>query len=144
MAAPGTPLSSPTGPYAGDYGLRPRRRRWGWAVAVIAAVLIGLALLLVVVALNPGWFGLSGPSGFRYGLFGGFFLVFFVLIVVFFVLRVAFWSMRAGGYSRRGGRGAYGGNRPAMIARMRYARGEITQQQYYQILQDLGRRPPPP
>jgi uncharacterized membrane protein len=31
-----------------------------------------------------------------------------------------------------------------MIARMRYARGEITKEQYDQIMKDLGRRPGAP
>jgi uncharacterized membrane protein len=114
---------------------------------VIGAVLAGVAVLLLVIVLFPASFGLSSPSyPYRFGL-GGFFLVFFILIVVFFIVRVAFWSTRMSRYPRRYAENSpegYGPNRPAMIARMRYARGEITREQYDQIMRDLGRRPGPP
>jgi len=127
----GAPGGGPRGPY--------RRARRGWVV-VVGVVLAAVAVLLLLVVLYPSWFG-AGPPGSRYGAFGGAFLLFFVLIVVFFVVRVAFWTSRAGRY--RGGGPGYG-NRPLMVARMRYARGEISREQYEQIVQDLGRRPGPP
>ncbi len=110
-----------------------------------AVFVIGAALVLFVL-LDPTVFGLAAPSyPYRFGLFGGFFFVFFILIVGFFIVRVLFWSSRAGRYGGRGGNGrGYGPDRPAMIARMRYARGEITREQYDQIMQGLGRRPGPP
>ena len=139
----GTPGGNPPFYRPEGFEPHPRARRLRWIVVIIAAVLIGLALLLLVLALYPASFGLAPSSGIRFGAFGGFFLFFFVLVLVFFMVRVLFWSTRAG---RRGGgrRDGNGPNRPVMVARMRYARGEITREQYQQILQDLGRGPPPP
>jgi putative membrane protein len=126
------------------YSAPPRRFHW-WPV-IIGAVLAGIAAVLLVLLLYPGAFGISSPSGgYRYYPFGGFFLAFFVLIVVFFIVRVAFWSTRASRSGRRYGGGSPGGNypmnRPVAIARLRYARGEITREQYEQIMKDLGRPP---
>jgi putative membrane protein len=133
------------GPYYQPPGVAARPSPFHWLPLVIGVVLAGLAALLLLVFLYPSWFGVPAPSGpDRYGFFGGFFLLFFVLIVIFFIVRVAFWSSRWGRYGRRyGGRydGNYGMNRPVAIARMRYARGEITREQYEQIMKDLGRPP---
>jgi uncharacterized membrane protein len=128
------------------YGQRPSGIRW--LPIVIGLVLAAVAALILFILLYPGSFGFA-PASYspRYGLFGGVFVLFFILIVVFFIVRVAFWSTRASRYGRRYGSdpsGGYGPNRPAMVARMRYARGEITREQYDQIMQDLGRRPGSP
>jgi len=137
-------------PYGQPLGQNVPRRRSGlrWVVVGIAVVFIDIATLLLVIFLYPSAFGLAQPSNpYRFGPFGGFFLVFFILIVAFFIVRVLFWSMRARRYGAGGGSGygrGYGANRPAMIARMRYARGEITREQYDRIMQDLGRRPGSP
>jgi uncharacterized membrane protein len=125
------------------YRSPPPRTRW--VPIVIGLLFAVVAVVILLILFFPTAFGFSAPSGpYRYGL-GGVFVLFFVVIVLFFIVRVAFWSMRASRYSPRsrgGGPAAYAGpNRPAMIARMRYARGEITREQYEQILQDL-RRPP--
>jgi len=148
------PLSddmSGSGPYYRPQGLAysPPPRRTHWLPVIIGAILAGVAVVLLLVLLYPGLFGVSAPSGgYRYYPFGGFFIAFFILIIVFFIVRVAFWSTRAGRYGRRyggGGQGDYSGvNRPVAIARMRYARGEITREQYEQIMKDLGRPPGPP
>jgi len=136
---------SGTGPYYQPPGMSPRQSAFHWLPVIIGVILAGLALILLLVFLYPSSFGIAAPSyPYRYGLFGGFFVFFFVLIVIFFVVRVAFWSSRAGRYNRRyGGRydGNYPMNRPVAIARMRYARGEITREQYEQIMKDLGRPP---
>jgi putative membrane protein len=123
-------------------------RRFPWLPVIIGVVLAGVAAVLLLVVLFPSAFGVSPPSGpYRYYPFGGLFLAFFILIVIFFIVRVAFWSSRASRYGRRYGPGnpdgGYGVNRPAMIARMRYARGEISREQYDQIMKDLGRPPGP-
>jgi uncharacterized membrane protein len=137
-------VSAPS-PYYQPRGLPyPGPRRIHWLPILLGAAFIGVAALILLVAYYPSWFGLSAPaSPYRYG-FGGIFAAFFVLIVLFFIVRVAFWSSRAGRYRRRSpgtGEGNPGMNRPVMIARTRYARGEITREQYEQILKDL-RRPP--
>ena len=119
-----------------------------WLPILIGGILVGVAALVLLILLYPTSFGLAPPTyPYRFGLFGGFFFFFFVLIVVFFIVRVAFWSTRQSRYGRgyrRPGPGGYGPDRPAMVARMRYARGEISREQYEQIMQDLGRHPGPP
>lgn len=137
-----------SGPYYRPMGMGypPPRRRFLWFPVIIALVFVIAALFLLVVLFYPASFGLA-PSSPRYFPFGGVFFLFFILIVGFFIVRVAFWGTRASRYGQRrgqGNQGEYGMNRPAMIARMRYARGEITREQYDQIMQDLSRRPGPP
>jgi uncharacterized membrane protein len=138
-------VSAP-GPY-NPYGRAYWRPSYGRIAILVAAVLIGLAVLATLVFFAPGLFGISGPyASYRYGLFGGFFFLLLILIVIFFVVRVAFWSARMG--ARRGyygaGRGGHGPNGPVQVARMRYARGEITREEFDRILDGLGRRPGPP
>jgi uncharacterized membrane protein len=107
-----------------------------------------MATLILVMLLYPTSFGISAPSSsYGFGRFGGVFVLFFILIVAFFIVRVAFWTTRTSRYGRRydpDRSGGNGPNRPAMIARMRYARGEITREQYDQIMNDLSRRPGSP
>jgi uncharacterized membrane protein len=140
-------MSSPS-PYYRPPGMagpgRPTRTLW--PILVVAAVFVAIALVLLAYLLDPALFGVSTSSpSYRYGLFGGIFPVLFVLFVGFFVVRVMFWSTRAGRRGNRyGANDGYGPDRPARIARMRYARGEITRDQYNQILQDIGRGPGPP
>jgi len=120
-----------------------------WLPIIIGLVFVGVAAVILLLLIFPASFGISSPSNsYRYGPFGGVFFLLFLLIVAFFIVRVAFWSTRASRYGRRSGanypNGGYGPNRPMMVARMRYARGEITREQYDQIIQDLGRRPGSP
>ena len=139
------------GPYyspPGDYS-PPPRHRVHWLPILLGVILAGVATVILLALLYPASFGLqTGSSPYHFGPFGGVFVLFFVLIVVFFIVRVAFWSARTSAYGRRYDRnlssGGYGTNRPLMIARMRYARGEISREQYEQIMRDLGRRPGPP
>jgi uncharacterized membrane protein len=137
MAAP-SPYYRPAG-----LGPSPPRRGIRWIAILIAVVFMGVALFLLFVLLYPASFGVSGGSSPRYYPFGGFLFLFFILIIGFFIVRVAFWGTRMGRYGRRDP-DSYGMHRPAMIARMRYARGEISREQYDQIMQDLDRRPGPP
>jgi putative membrane protein len=102
--------------------------RWIW---------IGLGFLLIIFGglwlvsrlrypYNYGvpMFGLGPP----FGIFGGF----FVIIIIMFVFRVVFWGSWMG-YRRRYWRGS----RAEEILRERYARGEITKEQFDQMLHDL-------
>ncbi|MCI4360731.1 MAG: hypothetical protein L3J91_03435 [Thermoplasmata archaeon] len=135
-------------PYYRPPGWAPRpppRARWwiiGVAIAFVAVAAVVLVLFLLSSAPSPG----HPAYPYRVGYFGGFFFLFFLLIVAFFIVRVVLWSTRASrSYGRYGG-GAppgYGPDRPAMVARLRYARGEITREQYDQIMDGLGRSPPP-
>jgi len=128
----------------GGYGAPPPSHRYRWVIVGVAIVLVIAVALLLLYAFvwGPGP-ATGGPYPYRFGLFGGAFALFFLLLVVFFVVRVVFWATRVGRYPR-GGRGwgggpGYGPDRPAMVARMRYARGEITREQYDQIMTDLER-----
>jgi len=121
--------------YGGPPGARRRTGRW-------VALAVGLALIVVIVVVflllldGTIGYGSTGPHPF-FGFWGGFLLLFLLLWVSFFVLRIALWSGRGrGGYGRPG---MY--RDPAvMVARQRYARGEITREQYDQIMTDLSRR----
>ncbi len=119
------PLAQPSG----------RPGRW-WALLGLGLAVIAV-LVIVFVLLAYGVIGGAGPRPF-WGFWGAFLLLFLIVWVSFFVIRVAFWSRR-----RRYGYGRPPGMHrdPAvMIARQRYARGEITREQYDQIMTDLGRR----
>jgi putative membrane protein len=105
-------------------------------LGISIALLVGVVVLFVFAI--GGFFGI-GPRPLP-GAWAGFLLVFLLLWIAFFAMRVVFWTRR--GY---GGYGGYGGPRryrdPAMmIARQRYARGEITREQFDQIVSDLERR----
>jgi uncharacterized membrane protein len=110
----------------------------GWIIG-------GLVILLLAGLLVVPFFvhGLPvGPYGFYprpYFFFPFGFLIFF--FAIFFAVRVIFgwgwgWGWRGGYYSRRYRYGGYGGD--AMeILRQRYARGEITKDQFDQMTRDL-------
>jgi uncharacterized membrane protein len=121
---------------------RPGPPRWRWVVmgAGIALVVI---VIVVVLLLANGTIG-SGGTGPRplFGFYGGFLLLLLLLMVGFFVIRVAFWSSRRGRgyYGRPYGPPGMRRDPAVMAARQRYARGEITREQYDQIMTDLGRR----
>ena len=125
---------------ANDYGgpARGPRRTIRWVVLGVGIAIIAV-LVVVLLLLLTGTFGL-GVGGPRpvFGFWGGFLLLFLIVWISFFVIRIAWWTGR--------GRGGYYG-RPGMrrdpaimVARQRYARGEITREQYDQIMTDLTRR----
>jgi len=102
----------------------------------MVAILATVALLLVT-----GTIGFGGAPRPYDGYWGGFFLLFLLLWVSFFVIRMAFWSSRSRSpYYRSQYRGGMGRDPAVMAARQRYARGEITREQFDQIMTDLGRR----
>lgn len=127
-------------PEASAYPYRPRRPRWPLFLMIGLVVLIAIVVIVFLLAWN-GTFG--SPAGHPFfGFWGGFLLLFLILWIAFFAVRMVFWS-RAWGYRR--GAGTYARPDPAvMIARRRYARGEITREQYDQMLSDLGRGRSPP
>jgi putative membrane protein len=149
-------MQNPGGPYQGQYGGTysgglprappPRRIPWLMIGLTVMLALIGVAVLIIL--LFPATFGYHpSESGYGpFGLLGGFFLFFIFIMIILAVVRIVLWSSRAGGYGYRQG---YGGGRrygAVAIARARYARGEISREQFDQIMQDLQRRPgyPPP
>ena len=84
------------------------------------------------------------PAGVPYYGYPGFgwwffpFGFFFFLIFVFFIFRVVFWGWWVGWGWRR--RYWYGYGDAREIVRQRYARGEITKEQFEQMSRDLERR----
>jgi uncharacterized membrane protein len=132
--------SGPPWSYSGYSSPPSPRRSRGWLVAAIALAAVALIGVLVLLYFD-GVFG-PAPYGARpyVPVFGGFLLLVLVVWLGFFLLRVAFWGARTQG--RYGGYGPrrHGPDPAVMIARQRYARGEISREQYDQIMTDLGRR----
>lgn len=102
-------------------------------LAIVAA-----GAVLFVIALTPGSFGLRRGALFPPG--GGFLGVFLIFWGVLLLVRVAWWTARRRAF---GGRPGPGFDPAVLAARRRYASGEITREQYQQIVSDL-RRPPGP
>ena len=76
--------------------------------------------------------GMMGFGGF--GLIG---LLFNLLIIIGVVLLVV-WAVRRFTSGTTNGSQSLGNQSPREILQARYARGEITREQYQQILQDLS------
>jgi putative membrane protein len=141
MQNPNRPLGGPYGtPYGGGYPARPSAHPYRWLFVGLGILLAFVGVALVLVILSPTTFGYRPATGIGpFGLFGGFFLVILLVWIVIWIARIGMWSARPGGYSRGMGRGRrYGA---FAIARERYARGEITREQFDQIMQDLERQP---
>jgi uncharacterized membrane protein len=103
-----------------------RDRPWERAIGILLMLPIGLILLLALIFL----FG--GRSSFG----GGWWLIVIAVLLVLFVVRISFRrSQRRYWMQRHRGR-----NDPLMIIQERYARGEITKEQFDQMAQDLQRR----
>ena len=111
------------------------RRHWGWwwvLPSIFLVLILGLVVLWGVAVItglavfspwsHPGWFF------FPFGLL-------FFLFFLWIVFRVAWWGAGWGwGHRRWYG---YGGYDSREIVRARYARGEITREQYNQMIHDL-------
>lgn len=71
--------------------------------------------------------------------FGEFLVIFLVIFAILFLVRFQYRQSR-----RNYWRARMQANAPARILRQRYARGEITREQFQQMMRDLreGRRPP--
>ena len=103
----------------------------GWNVSRLVGVLLMMPIGIVLVFVLF-YFGVS-----RGGFFPGELLVFFLVIfIVLFVARLLFWRSRRGSMRRY-----WRQDESVRILRERYARGEITRDQFDQMLRDLDRRP---
>jgi putative membrane protein len=119
-----------------------RRRRgpgvFGW-------VMLALVVLFIAwVFVGPFFYGGAYPMGMPYyGAypFGGWFFFpfgfIFFFFIIFFAFRFVFRPWGWGGYGYRGW-GHYGD--PVDILKRRYARGEITKEQFDQMLRDLAQQ----
>jgi uncharacterized membrane protein len=93
--------------------------------------MLPIGLIIALVLLYVYFIGFSGRH------FPGEFLI--ILLVIFlglFVIRMLYWRSR-----RRYWREKWKGNEAIRILRERYARGEITKEQFDQTLHDLRRHP---
>jgi putative membrane protein len=110
-------------------------RRWLWLPVIVAASLI------VVAFASWTYYGAQGPAyanGPWLWFPFGWFLFIPAFFLIFFSLRWFFWG--GWGWGWRGG--WYGGGYydPALqMLRERFAKGEITKEQYDQMLRDLER-----
>jgi putative membrane protein len=117
-----------------DQGSNRIRRIIGWGViGLIAVIAVSIALSFYLVPLQPGAFYYY-PSffPFHFGWLGGIFLIF----IAFWIAMWLLWPWRRGGgyysyYSHQHRTDA------ESIVRERYAKGEITKEQFEQMLRDL-------
>jgi len=86
--------------------------------------------LVVVILLVLYFFVFRGQGYFP----GEILLIFVVVFFGLFVIRTLYWGSR-----RKRWREQFRANQPIRILRQRYARGEITKEQFDQMLRDLGR-----
>jgi putative membrane protein len=102
------------------------RRIIGWGIiGLIAVIGVSIALFLYFVPGRPGAF-----FPFHFGWLGGIFLIF----IVFWIAKWFFWPLR-GEYSYR-----YQHGNAESIVKERYAKGEITKEQFEQMMRDLERK----
>ena len=104
----------------------------GWIfIAVLALLLVGFIAAGFAFG-HP--YMMYGPGQYYYGMpyFFPFGFIFF-FIVVFFIFRLLFWGSWGWGY--RGHRRYWGD--PKEVLKHRYARGEITKEQFDQMMRDL-------
>ncbi|MDA4131439.1 MAG: SHOCT domain-containing protein [Thaumarchaeota archaeon] len=114
--------------------------RWLWiiiGVLVLSAVIVGLVSFASYVFLGHPLFAFGGFFPFFwFGPFFGFGWIIFIFLIIGFGARFLFRPWRRWGYY--GGHGYY--SDPAMQAlRERYARGEITKEQFESMASDLER-----
>jgi uncharacterized membrane protein len=81
-----------------------------------------------------------------YGWFGGFMMLFFGALIIAGIVLLILWAVRAGSHHATGGSagttplppGAVGHDEAVAIAKRRLASGEITAEQYGEIMRALG------
>jgi len=103
-------------------------------------ILFGLIAVVVVILAAFALFRYVGPmpmGGYYYNYWPifpfGFIVFFVVLFLIFGVIRWAFWGW---GWRRGGYYGGYYAD-PKQILKRRYARGEITKEQFDQMMRDI-------
>ena len=105
---------------------KPPSRALGWLLALPLGLVIAFVIFLLLVA-NGHYF------------FGEFFVIFLAVFAVMFFVRFEYRQSRRSYWKAR-----MQANAPARILRQRYARGEISREQFQQMMRDLreGRQPP--
>jgi len=113
-------------------------RRWiGWGFAFLLIVIgVSIATSVILFALRtPG----TGAGFFPFFPFG-FGWIFFLLFFLFF-WGMRWWGGWGWGWYGRGGHSWRYGDDAHAILRTRYARGEITKDQFDQMMRDLEQHP---
>ncbi len=87
------------------------------------------------MTLAPG--ASAGVNGFGFGGMGLIGLIFNLVIIVGIVILIV-WAVKRFTGGAVNGNQSSGSQSPRDILQARYARGEITRDQYQQMLQDLG------
>jgi len=122
-----------------SYGERHPRGGGALAWAILAVVLVAVIAFFAVLAIR-GYPGTPTMAYYGYPAFGWWFFfpfgILFIFIVLFLVSRLIFWPLGWG--MRR--RYWYGYGDAQEILRQRYARGEITKEQFDQMKRDLEQR----
>ena len=120
------------------YGEQHPHRGNPFAWAILAVVLVAVIAFFAVLAIH-GYPSMPMGTYSGYPFFGWWFLfpfgILFFLVFLFFVSKMIFWGM-GGGWRRRYWYG-YGYRDANEVLRQRYARGEITKEQFDQIKRDL-------
>ena len=105
-----------------------------------SAVVITTVVILIVLLLLLFGAGMMGPwmMGYPFYGFGGFWwmwivMVAFWILIIGGIVWLVLWLARQGEAARPGARGVS----PLDIIRERYARGEITRDEYEQMRRDL-------
>ena len=101
----------------------PRRGLFG----TLLMLPIGLIIVILIVLY---FFAFRGQGYFP----GEILLIFAVAFFGLFIIRTLYWNSR-----RKHWREQYRANQPLRILRQRYARGEITKEQFEEMLRDLNR-----
>ena len=125
-----------------------QRERFPTSIIVVVAAVIAVAVILMAVfaylsSTNPNY-GYNGYYGGMMGGYGGIWMVLMmpigliVLVVIgYFIWRGLGWGGGCGG-DHYGHYSSYGEKENAMeILRQRYARGEISKDQYEQMKKDI-------
>ena len=106
------------------------RRIVGWGiVGLIVVIGLWIAVSLYFAPWRPGGFDYSFFFPFHFGWLGAIFLLF----LVFWIAKWLIWPWRGGYYSYPHKQRVDA----ASIVRERYAKGEITKEQFEQMLRDL-------
>ena len=101
----------------------------GWVI--VTFLVLAVAVFGVFALFGPRTFpGTFYPYRFFFFPFGGWFFGLFWIFVIFWAVRWLFWPRRW-----RYGRGYW--DESYYILRQRYARGEITKEQFEQMMRDL-------
>jgi len=117
---------------------------------IIVAVVVVLGILLALAGVGAYGWGMMGPGFYRYGVFPiwGILMALFMLIFWVAIIAAIVWLVvsltRQGRLTSPG----LGPGRPSAldILQERYARGEISREQYEQMRRDIegsGGTPPP-